>query len=115
MGDSTTSAGSAPVTLINVFEIPEDRVEEFVKGWSERAKLMSGKPGFRDTALHRALSSETRFQFVNISHWDSEDTYQTATADPQFQASAAMAQAIPNLAAHPALYRVVVQYDRPTL
>ena len=41
-------------------------------------------PGFLDSRLHRALSSQTRFQIVNVAH-----------------------------SANPALYQVVVDYGDP--
>jgi hypothetical protein len=40
-----------------------------IAGGEQRAALMSTKSGFIDSRLHRARSSETRFQLVNVSHW----------------------------------------------
>ena len=36
-----------PVTLINVFEVPVERIDTFIAQWRERAKIMSAAPGFR--------------------------------------------------------------------
>lgn len=96
------------VTFINVFEILANQVDEFVENWRERAELLRDAPGFRDVRLHRAVLPESRFQLVNVAHWDSEEEWRAATRDHgQFQASVAEAAqvATPN----PALYEVVVE------
>lgn len=80
---------SDPITLINVFEIPADQIDAFIDGWAQRARIMSTRPGFRDTRLHRAVSPEGRFQLVNVAHWDSAESYAVARTDPGFQASRA--------------------------
>ena len=45
MNQSSQPANDAPVTLINVFEMPTEHAEAFIAGWRERAALMSSKPG----------------------------------------------------------------------
>lgn len=96
------------VTFINVFEIPADRVDEFVETWRERAKLMRDAPGFRDAKLHRALLPDSRFQLVNVTHYDSKEALEAAGKNQVFQASTERAAevATPNAA----LYEVVVEY-----
>jgi len=93
------------ITFVNAFELPVDRIDEFVAHWHGRASLMAQAPGFRDNRLHRATDPEARFQLVNIAHWDSADTWRTAGNNPAFQQRLAGA---PNFAtAHPALYETV--------
>jgi heme-degrading monooxygenase HmoA len=80
--------GTAPdtaVTFINVFEISADHVDAFVAEWEQRAALMSTRPGFIDSRLHRAQRSETRFQLINVAHWASREAWEAATADPEFR------------------------------
>ncbi|MGI5346842.1 antibiotic biosynthesis monooxygenase family protein [Streptomyces sp. CA-250714] len=81
----SANAPTSSVTFINVFEVPADQLDAFVAQWEQRAALMAGKPGFLDSRLHRARSDETRFQLVNVSHWESQEAWQAATADPEFQ------------------------------
>ncbi|MEV6769799.1 antibiotic biosynthesis monooxygenase family protein [Nocardia sp. NPDC051030] len=97
------------VTFMNVFEIDPAGVDEFAENWAERAKLMQAAPGFRDVLLHRARSTDTRFQLVNVAHWDSIEQWQAATQQPAMAASAtaARAHATPNAA----IYTVVVEVD----
>jgi hypothetical protein len=56
----------ANVVLINPFEVPPDR-DEFLSGWSQAAEYMRRQPGFAGTRLHRALSPDARFGFVNVA------------------------------------------------
>jgi len=105
-------ADDSPVTLIHVFEVPAEHVDAFVDGWRERAALMSTKPGFLDTRLHRALLSEARFQLVNVARWESREAFEAATSDPEFRERTRAAGSDPKIpvCAHPALYRVVAGY-----
>ncbi|QKW54420.1 antibiotic biosynthesis monooxygenase [Streptomyces buecherae] len=108
-------APDTSVTFINVFEIDAEHLDGFLAHWQERAALMSTKPGFLDSRLHRARSSETRFQLVNVSHWASEEEYAAAGADPEFQrrtkaaSESAQAPVVPN----PGLYDVAVEFVGP--
>lgn len=110
MSEQHSTADTESVTLINVFEIPCDQVDAFTEGWTERARIMSTHPGFRDAVLHRALSPYDRFQLVNVSHWDSLESYTAAHTDPQFQASRDTARRNAAVTASPQLYRVVAGY-----
>jgi heme-degrading monooxygenase HmoA len=99
----------AGVTLINVFEMPADQVDKFMAGWKERADILSTKPGFRDYALHRALLPDSRFQLVNVAHWDSQEAIEAATTSPEFVSlrEAAQGEIEFSVVANAALYRVV--------
>jgi len=58
------SPDSGPITLINVFELRPDDVEQFLQHWRERAEFLGRQPGFRSLRLHRALNPDSRFQFA---------------------------------------------------
>ncbi|WP_067842240.1 antibiotic biosynthesis monooxygenase family protein [Nocardia lijiangensis] len=96
------------VTFINVLEISADRIDDFVEQWRERASLMRKAPGFRDVRLHRALLPNTRFQLVNVAHWDSVEACEAAGLNKTVVASVAEAEKIAE--AHPGLYEVVAEY-----
>ena len=116
MHDVRGPAGDSPVTLINVFEVPAGHVDEFIAGWRERAALMSTKPGFRDTRLHRALSAQSRFPLVNVAHWESRAALHAAQADPGFQELIKAATTDPRapVSANPAVYEIAVEFSSPT-
>ena len=102
------------VTFINVFEIPADKVDAFLPGWRERARIMSTMPGFRDYRMHRAISGDSRFQLVVVGHWDSPDALAAAMANPDFRAQMRALDEDPDLriSYSPALYEVAVSDTR---
>jgi hypothetical protein len=53
------------VTFFNIFEVSADHLDACITEWEQRAALLSTKPGFIDSRLHRAHRSDTRFQLVN--------------------------------------------------
>lgn len=90
--------------LINPFEVPEDFDEDrFLEGWGRAADYMRSRPGFVATRLHRAVSPNPRFRFVNVAEWESPRDFQEAVTSPEFRAMAAGTPP-PN---YPALYEVV--------
>jgi heme-degrading monooxygenase HmoA len=108
-------ATSGPVTFINVFEVPVEQIETLIAHWRELAKIMSAARGFREARLHRALSSETRFQIINVANWESPKAWEAAVANPEFQEGLrALAEDTDvQITANPALYEVVVDYGDP--
>jgi heme-degrading monooxygenase HmoA len=103
--------GDGPVTLINVFEVPAGQVEEFIAQWRVRAEVMAAAPGFRDARLHRAVSSQARFQLVNVAHWDSQADLDAAVGSGAFQDRIHALRQDPEtrFSADPAVYEVVAE------
>lgn len=90
------------VVLINPFEVPTAVPDEqFLAGWQQAADFLRTRPGFAESRLHRALSPDARFRFVNVAEWESAQAFQAAVSDPAFAEVAASAP--PN---YPALYEV---------
>jgi heme-degrading monooxygenase HmoA len=104
-----------PITLINIFEVPAEQVEEFIVQWRIRAEIMAAAPGFRNTRLHRAVSSRTRFQLVNIAHWDSQADLEAAQGSGAFQdrIRALREDARMQFSAFPARYEVAAVLGEP--
>lgn len=96
------------VTFINVIEVAADDVDAFVDHWRERVALMRTAPGFRDVRLHRALLPDTRFQLINVAHWDSAEACEAAGLNPTVVASVDQARQVAT--ANPALYEVVAEF-----
>lgn len=96
------------ITLIDAWELPEDRIDEFLPHWLDRAEAMGKVPGFRDNRLHRAVDPDTRFQLVGVAHWDSPEAWRTADNDPRFQQHLSVP---PDFAiANPSLFRVAARF-----
>ncbi|MGW6564934.1 antibiotic biosynthesis monooxygenase family protein [Streptomyces sp. NPDC054975] len=100
------------VTFINIFEISAEHVDAFTAQWEQRAALMSSKCGFIDSRLLRARSSKTRFQLVNVSHWESREAWEAATVDPEFhqRAQAAQDDLQTRITPNAGLYDVAVEF-----
>lgn len=97
------------VTFINVIELPAGEIDGFVAQWRERAALMRTAPGFRDVRLHRALLPGSRFQLVNVAHWDSAEACEAAGLNPTVVASVDQARQVAR--ANPGLYEVVAEFS----
>ncbi|MGB0092799.1 MAG: antibiotic biosynthesis monooxygenase [Solirubrobacteraceae bacterium] len=96
-------ANSTPVVLINPFEVPEGREDEFIRGWEATRDYLQTQPGYVDTALHQAVSPNPEFRFVNIGRWESPEAFQQAIESPGFREAS---RALGDFRPHPALYQV---------
>lgn len=97
----------APAVLINLFEVPIGREQEFIVWWKRCSEVLQQEPGFIDAKLHQSLIPGPRFQFINIAHWETQEFLNQARSRHQetlrfptddFGKSS------------PAIYQVVAQY-----
>jgi heme oxygenase (mycobilin-producing) len=94
--------------LINVFEVPAEREEEFLQSWHAADALLRASSGYASTRLHRAVTPDARFRFINVAQLASVDTWKSVIASPEFRdISAKMADFHPS----PGLYTVAVERD----
>lgn len=94
------------LVLINPFEVQEGKEDEFLHWWQLGADYISTQPGFVSARLHRALSPDARFRFVNVAEWKSAEDWQAAISSrlENVPEGVPFLQAIPN---YPSLYEVV--------
>ena len=95
----------AALTLVNCFEIPAGREDEFFALWQQVNTYMRQKRGYLEHKLHRSLAADAQFRFINIARWASKEDFDAAH-DAGFQALVTQ----PGWAAFrasPALYEVV--------
>jgi heme oxygenase (mycobilin-producing) len=90
-----------PVVLINAFEVPEGEDEAFLQGWERARELLRTQNGYLSTKLHRSLTTDADFRFVNVALWESEQAFRDATSQPELRNAP-----IP-FRFHAALYEVV--------
>jgi heme-degrading monooxygenase HmoA len=64
--------------LVNCFEVPSGREDEFFALWQQVNKYMRGKSGYLGHKLHRSLTSDARFRFVNVAQWASLEDFNAA-------------------------------------
>jgi quinol monooxygenase YgiN len=93
-------------TLISLFEVPPADEEQFVAGWARGRSFVGDRAGEIGAVLHRSLSPQAQFRFVDVARIDAVPAWQAAVGDPAFPG-----RDMPGLA-HRALYEVVEQ-DEP--
>ena len=65
---------------IIVFTVPPGAEEEMLKGWTYVAYLLSQKPGFISTRLHKNNgAADNSFQLINIAAWETLDALNAAS------------------------------------
>ena len=66
---------------------------------------MRRQPGYISTRLHRAVSPDARFTYVNVAEWESAEYFQAAVSSEEFkELTAGSQERFPH---YPALYEVV--------
>lgn len=96
----------ASATLINIFEVPDDVTdEEFVAWWVRTRDFLNARVGRIPTALHRAISPDARFRFVNVAQIEDVEAWRSALAEPGFPGSDMPGQR------YPSLYQVIAGAD----
>ncbi|MEV2221783.1 antibiotic biosynthesis monooxygenase family protein [Nocardia vinacea] len=110
-----TAGTDEGVTLINVIEVSPEQIDKFMADWEQRAHHMRTLPGLRDYTLHRALLEDSRFQLVNVAHWESADAFESAISNPKFLAmrEAAFGSMDFEVQANVALYKVIASESGP--
>jgi heme-degrading monooxygenase HmoA len=97
------------VVLINSFEVPQGREDEFLDAWHAIARHLADQPGYVGTRLHRAIGPGARFSFVNVGEWATPQAFQEATTSADFQRLAAGLRGFP---ASPGLYQVEYEHGQ---
>jgi heme oxygenase (mycobilin-producing) len=77
---------SGPVTLINSFQVAPDRDASFRQLWGETSRYFIARPGFVSLRLHRAVSDDAPYRWVNVAVWDSEAAFRAAHGTKEFRA-----------------------------
>ena len=91
------------VVLINAFEVPEGKEEEFLQGWEAARNFMQRQKGYVATRLHHSLDPTARFRFINVAEWATPADFQAALSRPEF---VKLREATP-FAHYPSLYEVI--------
>ncbi|HTU48123.1 MAG TPA: antibiotic biosynthesis monooxygenase family protein [Bryobacteraceae bacterium] len=100
------------IVLINSFEVPQGREDQFLELWKQVNAYMQKKPGYLGHKLHRAITPDAPFRFVNVARWSSMAHYQAAhdAGFREFVEQPAWSAFQP----HPVLYEIVHQAQPDT-
>src|SRR5436190_3961270 len=89
------------VVLINAFEVPAGRDEEFLVTWEHARDWLRAQPGYLGTRLHRSLDPGAEFRYVNRGTFRTSAEFTSAISSPAFPGGAM------RFRSHPLLYEVV--------
>jgi heme-degrading monooxygenase HmoA len=76
---------TGPVTLINSFQVAPGRDTSFRALWGETSRYFIARPGFVSLRLHRAVSDDAPYRWVNVAVWESEADFRAAHGTDQFR------------------------------
>jgi heme oxygenase (mycobilin-producing) len=103
--DGQTTGG---VTLMNRFQVEPGRDDEFLALWTRTSQYFRRQPGFLSLRLHRAVSTEAEYRWVNVANWDSEEHFRAAHTTDEFRAAVTQ-PGWENFPSSPMLYQVVTE------
>lgn len=72
-------------TVIVAYEVSNEDCDRFLDSWEKANDFLRTQDGFVCTALHRAVSANPDFRFVNVSKWANADAFRAATQCREFQ------------------------------
>jgi hypothetical protein len=53
--------------------------------WARTAKYFTAQPGFISLRLHRAVSADAQYRWVNVANWESEAHFRAAHGTDEFR------------------------------
>lgn len=76
---------SGSVAMMNSFVVDPDQDAAFHALWERTSRYFTGQPGFVSLRLHRAVSVDAPYRWVNVAIWDSEEAFRAATTTDEFR------------------------------
>jgi len=73
------------VTLMNSFAVSPDRDQAFHELWTQTSRYFTAQPGFISLRLHRAVSTDAPYRWVNVANWQSEAHFRAAHGTEEFR------------------------------
>jgi heme-degrading monooxygenase HmoA len=99
-----------PVTLINSFGVDPRRDETFEALWTQTSAYFRRQPGFVGLRLHRAVSPDATYRYVNVAVWESAAQFAAAHATEEFRQVVGQ-PGWREFPSSPTLFEVAVAYD----
>jgi heme oxygenase (mycobilin-producing) len=91
-------------TLINAFEVPENKLDESILVWEQGRDFLQKQPRYVSTALHQSINDDVRFRLINIAKWESVGSFMAATKKMRAEPSISNVE---GLTPNAALYTVI--------
>ena len=116
--DPTKRTATAPagahegsVLLFNCFDVAPDRDDAFTSLWTSTSGYFRAQPGFAGLRLHRAVSPDARYRFINVATWDSAEEFYAAHQGDEFFKAVGQ-PGWEEFPSSPALYEIVTEDAR---
>ncbi len=104
LASSETAPANEPITLINVFVVPEGKMSEAIAFWEKGAEFMEKQPGYISTALHQSILPNSKFQLINVAKWKTVEDFKKASHLLKTQSGLKPMQ---ELGINPSLYKII--------
>jgi len=65
--------------------VPPDRDAEFRENWGRASRYFTARPGFVSLRLHRAISDDAPYRWVNVAVWETEADFRAGHATDEFR------------------------------
>lgn len=66
------------ITTFVTFNMPSNATDKFKEEWLKDAAFIARQPGQKGGALYHRISGNGQVEFINVAHWESEDTLNAA-------------------------------------
>lgn len=96
---ATKATATKPCTAIVSYRVNAEDVDTFLDAWDRANAFLKKQPGHLSTTLHRAVSANPPFRFVNVAKWKSVEDFRKATQSPGHQEASGHLWAYPVYAA----------------
>lgn len=110
--ERTAPVGDRPVdgqvVLMNRFSVRPERDDAFHALWTATSQYFRAQPGFVSLRLHRAISSDAEYRWVNVATWATEADFRAAHATAEFR-SVVTQPGWEEFPSTPMLYEVLTQ------
>jgi len=67
------------VVLINVFEVPADKMAGTESTWKKSRDFLAQQPGDLNTRLHKNIDDKGRYQLINVAEWATANEFRAAS------------------------------------
>jgi heme oxygenase (mycobilin-producing) len=85
---TTKNAASKPATVIVSYKVKDEDADNFLNAWERANDFLKKQPGHVSTTLHRAMSSNPPFRFVNVAKWKTVEDFRKATQSVGYKEAA---------------------------
>jgi len=92
---TSKNAASKPCTVIVSYKVNAEDVDNFMNAWDRANSFLKKQSGHVSTSLHKAMSANPYFRFVNVAKWKTVEDFRKATQSTAYQEASGWLEAYP--------------------